>query len=210
MFKTEIPFYVDTELGPVRCTAEGDFLSAADSAAAIRSELRVAFRGVKFFVRSRRYAGGASVDVRWTDGPTAAAVDAVVDRWRGADVDAGDDSVRHRGGFIAADGRLVRSGADFVSVERHASAHVLHGVVRAMMYAELFPRCDRPAVRCGTSGSWPVVENVAGMWHKYGAGNTPADVAHRIFRGTEFQPGETEETARLTVARAIEAEKGTT
>jgi hypothetical protein len=35
---------------------------------------------VKFSVTSESYAGGNSVDVRWTDGPTAKDVEAVADR----------------------------------------------------------------------------------------------------------------------------------
>lgn len=40
----------------------------------IRKELKQAFPNTKFSVRSSNYSGGGSVDVRWTDFPTAEAV----------------------------------------------------------------------------------------------------------------------------------------
>jgi hypothetical protein len=46
----------------------------------IRRELKRRFPGVKFSVTSESYAGGNSVDVRWTDGPTAKEVEAVANR----------------------------------------------------------------------------------------------------------------------------------
>lgn len=48
--------------------------SAANCALAIREELKKAFKGVKFKVTSSNFAGGNSVNVSWTDGPTERAV----------------------------------------------------------------------------------------------------------------------------------------
>lgn len=36
----------------------------------IRRQLRSEFPGVKFSVRTSRFSGGSSIDVKWTDGPT--------------------------------------------------------------------------------------------------------------------------------------------
>lgn len=59
--------------------------SAAETAKRLRLALKNAFPGVKFSVRSRTYSGGASIDVSWTDGPTAKTVDRLADTFSGAD-----------------------------------------------------------------------------------------------------------------------------
>jgi hypothetical protein len=46
----------------------------------IRRELKRRFPGVKFSVTSKSYSMGNSIAVRWTDGPTAGEVEAVVNR----------------------------------------------------------------------------------------------------------------------------------
>lgn len=40
------------------------------SATEIRKALKTKYPGIKFSVRAKRFAGGSSVDVSWTDGPT--------------------------------------------------------------------------------------------------------------------------------------------
>jgi hypothetical protein len=41
------------------------YLSAAETAVLVRAELKAAFPGVKFSVKTHTYAGGASIDVRY-------------------------------------------------------------------------------------------------------------------------------------------------
>ena len=53
---------------------KGHKSSHAATAAAIKAELSAAFPGVKFSAKSDSYAGGDSVNVSWTDGPTEKAV----------------------------------------------------------------------------------------------------------------------------------------
>lgn len=54
---------------------KGKSSSHAAAAAMIRKELKAAFPSVKFSVTSDSFAGGDSVDVRWTDGPTTGQVE---------------------------------------------------------------------------------------------------------------------------------------
>lgn len=63
------------------------YLSCAETAKLVRAALKQAFPGQKFSVRSRTYAGGASIDVSWTDGPQSADVDVLVTRYAGAGFD---------------------------------------------------------------------------------------------------------------------------
>lgn len=48
----------------------------------IRRELARSFPGIKFSVKSKKFAGGDEVTVRWEDGPTAAEVNKVVMKYR--------------------------------------------------------------------------------------------------------------------------------
>lgn len=66
-------------------------LSVAETAKLVRKDLKREFPGVKFSVRSHSYAGGASIDVDWTDGPTRNSVDAVIKRYAGARFDGMTD-----------------------------------------------------------------------------------------------------------------------
>lgn len=95
------------------------YMSAAETAKMVRVALGEAFPGVKFSVRTSTYAGGASIDVRWVDGPNAAMVDSVAGTFSGAYFDG---SIDYKGSTRAMiDGREVSFGADFIHVHRAMS-----------------------------------------------------------------------------------------
>lgn len=102
-------------------TATVKYLTAAETAKLIRAALKEAFPGVKFSVRSDSYSLGASINVRWTDGPTQSAVSAVTEAFRAADFDAMTDSTNYRPATVI-DGQPVRFGAEFVFATRSRSA----------------------------------------------------------------------------------------
>lgn len=99
-------------------------LSAAETAKLVRQALKAEWPGVKFSVRSKTYSGGASIDVGWCDGPTAPAVDAVTNLYRGADFDGMQDLKTYRSALAVVDGEPVevRYGADFIFSSRSRSA----------------------------------------------------------------------------------------
>jgi len=47
------------------------YVSVAETAKLVRAALKAAFPGITFSVRSKSYSMGASISVRWTDGPAA-------------------------------------------------------------------------------------------------------------------------------------------
>lgn len=63
------------------------YLSVAETAKLIRGALKKAFPEHKFSVRSDSYAGGAVVDVSWTDGPSVNAVSTITDNFEGSGFD---------------------------------------------------------------------------------------------------------------------------
>ncbi len=73
-------------------------IGIVETAKIIRSELKAAFPGVKFSVRSDRYSMGSHIDVRWTDGPSKKAVEAITDQRYGTGFDGMTDSTTYHDG----------------------------------------------------------------------------------------------------------------
>lgn len=96
-----------------------EYISVTDTAKLVRADLKKHFPGVRFSVRSSKYAGGASLDIRWTDGPTLREVDDVVQRYAGATFDGMTDSTTYHDAEL--DGRVVHFGADYVITQRDIS-----------------------------------------------------------------------------------------
>jgi hypothetical protein len=95
------------------------YISCADTAKLIRQALKEAFHGVKFSVKSSTYSGGASISIRWTDGPSSAMVDAVAGTFQGAYFDGMTD---YKGStFAMIDGKQVKFGADYIHTNRDNS-----------------------------------------------------------------------------------------
>lgn len=97
------------------------FLDVTATAKLVRAALKEAFPGITFSVRCDRYSMGASIDVRWEDGPTEVQVVTVTDPYRRSDFDGSDDSTSYRPATMTADGP-VRFGADFITTSRRLSA----------------------------------------------------------------------------------------
>jgi hypothetical protein len=99
------------------------YLTCAETAKLVRAALRAEFPGVKFSVRSSTYAGGASIDVSWIDGPQWDAVQAVCGLYEGASFDAMQDLKSYHSSILSTpDGaEEVRFGADFVQAHRRLS-----------------------------------------------------------------------------------------
>jgi hypothetical protein len=91
-------------------------LSTAETAVLVR-------RVVKFRVRSKTYAGGSSIDVSWTDGPTTAQVEATAKLYQGASFDGMADLRHYHDSLLSTDdgAEVVSYGADFVFCNRRLS-----------------------------------------------------------------------------------------
>jgi hypothetical protein len=95
------------------------YLSCAETAKLVRSALSESFPSIKFSVRSSVYSGGASIDVRWLDGPTSAQVKQITNQFEGSYFDGMIDykgSIYHK-----LDGQEVRFGANFIFENRDYS-----------------------------------------------------------------------------------------
>jgi hypothetical protein len=105
-------------------SAGARYLTCAETAKLVRAALKQAFPGVRFSVRCDTYAGGASIDVGWTDGPTPTAVERVARRFEGASFDGQIDLKSYHESLLAGpDGAVeqVHYGADFIFCQRELS-----------------------------------------------------------------------------------------
>jgi len=117
------------------------YLSCAETAKRLRTALKEAFPAVQFTVRSKTYAGGASIDVGWTDGPTAKQVQAVCNRFEGATFDGMTDCKGYQTHVV--DGQPLHYGADFIHAQRRLSVAFLTSV--AQTYCRRH-RCPMPPI----------------------------------------------------------------
>ncbi len=62
----------------------------------LRTELKRAFPGVAFRVRTSQYSGGNSVDVSWTDGPNSQQVEALAKKYQGGHFDGMTDCYEYK------------------------------------------------------------------------------------------------------------------
>ncbi len=96
-------------------------LNPKSSAVLIRKILKGAFPATAFSVTIGRGAGVSAVDVRWTDGPTAARVEALVKGFEQGRFDGMTDSYEYRRGadrYLIIDGQTYERGANYVSCAR--------------------------------------------------------------------------------------------
>jgi hypothetical protein len=83
------------------------YLSAAETAKLVRAALKRSFPGVVFSVKSKTYSGGASIDVRWIDGPTSKMVEGVAGQFAGGRFDGMVDMQINVSHWMMPDGSVT-------------------------------------------------------------------------------------------------------
>lgn len=178
------------------------YLSCAETAKLVRKALKREFPGVKFSVRSRVYSGGASIRVRWTDGPTESDVKAVAGVYAGGGFDGMIDMAFSVYTWLLPDGSAQWGRSSGTGGQRgscpgydHEKPHPDAELVR--MGAD-FVFCDRDYTvtgeqvgrdLCDLQG---VVFLHMDMPHLLGDGDTQWLYKHvwRLLSCTTFKPGE--------------------
>jgi proteasome lid subunit RPN8/RPN11 len=103
---------------------EGEKSDKARAAANIRMELKAEFPRTKFSVRSRSASMMSAVDVYWTDGPTADAVDTIIEKYQTyGGMDQTDYATTKSDAFSRAV-RIVLGSAKYVSSHRKISDEI--------------------------------------------------------------------------------------
>ena len=83
-----------------------EYISVTSTAKLIRVALKKAFPAVKFSVRSDSYAGGASIRVKWLDGPLAKEVEKVVKSYSSGGFDGSIDMKYSSDEWLMPDGSV--------------------------------------------------------------------------------------------------------
>lgn len=110
------------------------YISVTETAKLVRAALKDNFKGIKFSVRSSSYAGGASIDVSWVDGPCMADVDRVVKGFQGATFDSSIDLKSYVTGEL--NGEEVHFGTDYVMTHRKTTYAFVEAI--AMQFCQRF------------------------------------------------------------------------
>ncbi len=85
---------------------EEKYYDVAETAKLVRAALKKNFPGVKFSVRSERYAGGSSINVRWVLGPTTKEVDAIAGQFESREFDGSIDMATIKDHWLLPDGSV--------------------------------------------------------------------------------------------------------
>jgi len=83
------------------------YLSCAETAKYVRQALKENFPNTKFSVRSRTYAGGASIDIYWRNGAAESEVNSVAKSFEGAGFDGSIDLKYYKTHYLTKDGKVV-------------------------------------------------------------------------------------------------------
>ena len=103
----------------------GGNLDCTQAAKNLRIELKRAFPGIKFGVRTSRFSGGDSIDVDWTDGPMLPQVQKFANKYSGGSFDGMTDSYEYsRSPWIA-----VFGDAKYVHCHRHYSDQMVTRII---------------------------------------------------------------------------------
>lgn len=106
-FKTGGPLSLDREAvitAYVREELEEKYVSAVDTAKMIRKLLKREYPDIQFYVRTDKYAGGASVNITWKDGPGEDEVRGLVGPFEGKGFDGSIDMSYYKAAWILPDG----------------------------------------------------------------------------------------------------------
>lgn len=101
------------------------YIPAKDVAKLVRADLKAAYPGQKFSVRSDH----GTINIGWTDGPSSKAVDALTDKYAGQGFDGMTDMRYSRDNAgTTPDGEKISYLTDFVFTRRNISPEVDHEI----------------------------------------------------------------------------------
>ena len=206
------------------------YLSCAETAKLVRAALKAEFPGQKFSVRSSTYAGGASIDVSWTDGPTTKEVEGITNAYEGKSFDGSIDMACHWQHWMLPDGtvtvaqgtgttgsmgfipsiktdrpegaELVSMGADYVQPSRSFSAEFLRPIAERVAKREGFPSYE---IKTHDNGSaWVHCETNAKHHSARDLATFVWREAEKISQNPAVTPPETKPEAETPSTRAME------
>jgi Large polyvalent protein associated domain 29 len=128
------------------------YLSVAETAKLLRSALKESFPSVKFSVRSSSYAGGASINVSYTDGASFDDVNSVCKQFEGAYFDGMIDYQGYKSHRL--DGEKVHFGANYVFCNQDYSEQFYDNVMQPIAKSYGVEPLKFEAFKRGEAYSW--------------------------------------------------------
>jgi hypothetical protein len=148
-------------LVPAASCKGGSLIAATKN---IKIELGLAFPGVKFSIKSRRFSMGDAIDVSWVDGPVSSQVDEIIGRYSAGSFNGMEDLYEYSRDFwITAfgDAKYVHSRRD-MSDAAIAKAIRLVSSKYAANLAEL--GLPNPSLEAFKRGDYRNVQLIACSW----------------------------------------------
>jgi len=173
-----------------------EYLSVTETAKLVRQVLAKQFPDIQFSVRSKKYSGGASININWVDGPAEAEVEPFVKQFEGADFDGMIDLKTYNSHYLLNDGsaviahapgtegsagsipkidnrlpviglREVHFGADFIFCNRHRSNFdELHKQVTAIIRQRCHCEGEPPNDKFGNDWVEQLANSVVNSQHQ--------------------------------------------
>ncbi len=164
-------------------------LDVPETAKLIRKAVRAEFPGFKFSVRSKRYAGGASIHVTWTDGPRHSDVQKLCDRYRGATFDGMTDMKSYHSSLLTTEdgAEEVRFGADFVFAHRYISPERYAEIASEIAAISGTP-CDLSPQGADWNTRYPLIVHDDRLWLSSNEMEYGSQLAHRLAALRAYTP----------------------
>lgn len=159
-----------------------NYIDAADVAKIVRQELlKNLWQATKFSVHTKKYAGGASICVNWTDGPTTDQVKEKVGSYHGATFDGMQDLMNYHENML--NGKRCHFMNDFIFFSRQYSKELLEDAARKM---EEKYHLERPAIKMDSwSKCYQVEDNGKSLGGGYNYYWSTEQIVYRIAEGQD-------------------------
>lgn len=177
--------------------ARGEYIEAKDLATLIRDALKRAFPAGKFSVTKSR---GYAVNIRWQDGPTIEAVDAVCDPFETRSFDGMIDLAHSNSLWIYSDGSAhichdsgtagsMGSNPEIIESPRRTDAILLDNVASVFVFTarSVTPRAFRMAIDEYRAQNWVGTESV--NWDAIEIATSDYDGSGYLKNVPNIQPG---------------------
>lgn len=136
--------------------------SITEVAKLIRAELKKAFPDTKFSVRSQSYSMGCHINISYTDGPPAKAVEAITDKFCGKTFDGMDDSTHYHDSDYQ--GKRVHFAGSRPSVRREFTNEYIDGGPQKTVESLLQAKCKYDNTWQCRENAWRVLSSWDARW----------------------------------------------
>ena len=117
---------------PWAVAGDGKMSNAARAAKNLKIELTNAFPGIKFSVKSDQFSMGNSVDVKWTDGPTADEVREISRKYSGGTFNSWEDLYEYDNSAYGDAVERVLGNSKYIGEQRSVSPEIYEAVARML------------------------------------------------------------------------------